>query len=395
MVAWILLACALAALAVQYVRCRRHVGEARREAAEAGERLGVLQERMKLETSRRNAVLSRIVDAVLVFDPDLRIVDLNRAAEEWFQLERDRAIGMSVYEAIRVAELHRLLEHLRAAGGTDTSPLRLHGVVERQVEARGWRLESDHGEQPGLVVILHDVTQLARLEQIRQDFVANVSHELKTPITTIRGYVETLLDGECSDEETAQRFLGIVARQSLRLEAIIEDLLTLARLEAGSSDAPLRITEEPLRPVIDESLEIVRSKAESADIDTRCECDEGLTARINAPLFEQALVNLIDNAYKYSPRGGCVTVAARAEPGGVRIEVRDEGCGIESRHLPRLFERFYRVDPSRSRQLGGTGLGLAIVKHIVQLHGGEVSVQSSPGRGSTFTIMLKSSEATT
>jgi two-component system phosphate regulon sensor histidine kinase PhoR len=235
---------------------------------------------------------------------------------------------------------------------------------------------------------LNDVTRLRRLENIRRDFVANVSHELKTPVTAIKGSVETLLDGALQKPEDARRFLEIVTRQADRLNAIIDDLLSLSRIEQEAERHEIPLQRSHLNEVLRGAVQACEVGAAAKSIRIGLSCPEPLLARINPPLLEQAIVNLIDNAVKYSRPESEVRVEARPENGEILILVRDHGCGIGKEHLPRLFERFYRVDKARSRKEGGTGLGLAIVKHIVQAHAGTVTVASVPGEGSTFTIHL-------
>ena len=239
----------------------------------------------------------------------------------------------------------------------------------------------------GAVVVLNDVTRLKRLEAVRRDFVANVSHELKTPVTSIKGFAETLLDGALDDPEAARRFLRIIAGQADRLNAIIEDLLALSTLEAGQERPSARSRRPTSATSCSVAVEVVRAQGgrPSASRSRRTAPGE-VFAAINPPLLEQAVVNLIDNAVKYSPEGSDGRRAAsKSGPTRSSSASRDDGPGIAREHLPRLFERFYRVDKARSRDLGGTGLGLAIVKHIAQVHGGRVSVESALGRGSTFT----------
>jgi two-component system phosphate regulon sensor histidine kinase PhoR len=232
------------------------------------------------------------------------------------------------------------------------------------------------------------IHRLRRLENIRRDFVANVSHELKTPITSIKGFVETLLGGALDSSEDSKRFLGIVASQADRLNAIIDDLLSLSQLEQDSGGAEIVIEESGLKPVLEMAIQMCVPKASEKKIRVELHCTESVTARINPQLFEQAVVNLVDNAIKYSPPSTQVRIDVLADEKGVTVAVTDEGRGIEKEHFPRLFERFYRVDKDRSREMGGTGLGLAIVKHIAQVHSGSVSVDSSVGKGSTFRIHL-------
>ena len=238
------------------------------------------------------------------------------------------------------------------------------------------------------MVVLNDVTRLKRLEAVRRDFVANVSHELKTPVTSIKGFAETLEDGALDDPEAARRFVRIIAGQADRLNSIIEDLLALSTLEQSQDSPLLQIEEADLCDVVGVALDVCGPKAEAKHIRLRETCPLSLLAPVSPPLLEQAVVNLIDNAVKYSPEGGTIDVILEATSDELVISVIDKGLGVAREHLPRLFERFYRVDSARSRDLGGTGLGLAIVKHIAQIHGGRVSVDSVVGQGSTFRIHL-------
>ncbi|MDH3690380.1 MAG: ATP-binding protein [Gammaproteobacteria bacterium] len=226
--------------------------------------------------------------------------------------------------------------------------------------------------------------QLQHLETIRQDFVANVSHELKTPITSIKGFVETLRDGAKDNREDLDRFLGILARQSQRLEAIADDLLTLSRLETQPASELLHLHSDDLQDLLSSAREFCLARAEEKDIAIAIQCDSKIKIFVDRSLLTQAIINLVDNAIKYSTSGTRVTMQGLDNGTHVRIDVIDEGPGISAEHIPRLFERFYRVDKARSRSLGGTGLGLAIVKHVAVLHNGSVSVDSEPGKGSVF-----------
>jgi two-component system phosphate regulon sensor histidine kinase PhoR len=267
--------------------------------------------------------------------------------------------------------------------GTEPIMLDTHAVPLRDEDDRGM----------GVLLVMNDLTKLNRLENIRQDFVANVSHELKTPITAIKGYVETLLDGALEDEDNARRFLNIVVRQANRLDAIVDDLLTLSRIEDREEREDIQLVEGEVGQVLESALQTCAVHADEKDIIVEVECDEELYAPINQPLLEQAVINLLNNAIAYSPHGTLITLRCQAtlnRQGGrlVQISVTDNGPGIAKEHLPRLFERFYRCDKARSRDQGGTGLGLAIVKHIAHAHKGTVEVESTPGKGSTFTITL-------
>ena len=230
--------------------------------------------------------------------------------------------------------------------------------------------------------------QLDRLENLRLDFVANVSHELKTPVTTIVGFVETLLEGAKDNPEELNHFLEIISRQADRLAAIIDDLLTLSRLESAPLDEILDLSEQNLEEILESCYQISRARADKKHISLKYECPASLHVYADRSLLTQAVVNLVDNAIKYSLDNSSVVMRGSVTSAGVQITVADNGPGIDEHHLARLFERFYRVDKARSRKLGGTGLGLAIVKHIVSVHGGQVKVETCIGKGSTFIILL-------
>lgn len=342
--------------------------------------------------TQQEAVLGSMIEGVLAIDARQRVVGINQAAAELLAVDAGRAIRRPLQDVVRNPDLRRFA--LRAIDCREPveDDLLLRGVRDRTIRLRGTALRDLSGEG-GAVIVLNDVTDVKRLENIRRDFVANVSHELKTPIASIKGFVETLLDGASDDPVDARRFLDIIARQADRLAAIIEDLLALSRIEQseGTGDLPrecVRIA-ALLSAVTDDCLPRAGERSIRLDVT----CDASIEADVNAPLFEQALINLVDNAIKYSNPESTIWIAVSAmavadKKSAVLITIRDEGCGIGAEHLPRLFERFYRVDEARSRKLGGTGLGLSIVKHIVQAHGGAVSVESVPGVGSTFTIRL-------
>jgi two-component system phosphate regulon sensor histidine kinase PhoR len=242
-------------------------------------------------------------------------------------------------------------------------------------------------------MVLHDVTELRRLEQVRTEFVANVSHELRTPLTAIHGYLETLLGGALEDRENARRFLEIVFRHTERLGRLLNDLTDLSNIELGR--VALRLTPTPLDEVVESVLAIIAPKAESGRVTLEADLPAGLAPVIaDRDRLAQIVINLVDNAVKYTREGGRVTVRARPSGDGrVEIAVVDTGIGISPVDLPRITERFYRVDRARSRELGGTGLGLAIVKHLVLAHGGELRIESEPERGTTARFTLPTSRA--
>jgi two-component system phosphate regulon sensor histidine kinase PhoR len=415
------LACAAAAIAAGYLVARR-AAEPVRDLAAAATRLaageghvplpacdvrelatlagavGALREQLEergvligRQGTQQEAVLGSMIEGVLAIDTRQRIIGINRAAADLLGLGLDDAVGRPLQEVIRNPDLRRFALLAIDCRDPVEDDLVLRGARDRTIRLRGTALRDVSGEG-GAVIVLNDVTDMQRLENVRRDFVANVSHELKTPIASIKGFVETLLDGAADDPVDNRRFLGIVAKQADRLAAIIEDLLALSRIEQseGAGNLPL----EPARIADVVAAVVTECAPRAADKSIRLvtSCPDELVAEVNAPLLEQALINLADNAIKYSDDGRTVWIeAAVPNHGGAGefvVNVRDEGRGIGPEHLPRLFERFYRVDSARSRSLGGTGLGLSIVKHIVQAHGGTVTVESTLGVGTTFTMRL-------
>jgi len=256
------------------------------------------------------------------------------------------------------------------------------------LEARSSALKNSRGEHIGILIVLNDVTRLRRLENMRKDFAANVSHEIKTPLTAIKGFVETLKSGAINHPEEAARFLDIIEKHTNRLNAIIDDLMKLSLIEQKTDKKEILLENRPLLPILQSACQVCQSMADEKAIQIMLSCEETLSINLNAALIEQAFVNLLDNAIKYSGPGSSIEIEAQQMDTEVAILFRDHGIGIASEHLPRLFERFYRADPSRSRKLGGTGLGLAIVKHIVNAHGGRITVESSLGKGSEFVVHI-------
>ncbi|MEW6741907.1 MAG: ATP-binding protein [Planctomycetota bacterium] len=363
-------------------------------------------EAMAREKSEKDAMLSSMVEAVLAIDDQEHVIHLNQAAETLLNVSLANAKGKMVQEVIRSPELQRFVQSLLTDQQIVESEITFYRERDRRLQVRGAPLHDAENRQRGVLLVMNDVTELRKLEGIRRDFVANVSHELRTPITSIKGAVETLLEGALSDHERAQRFLGTIARQVDRLDSIVRDLLTLSRIERDQQEGDTEFTTTSIEPVLRDAIQACELVASNKKITVELGVEGDLKACINAPLVEQAVVNLLTNAIEYSDAGKLVIVGARPsgpgeareEPsdsapagdsgGGITIYVKDEGCGIEQCHLPRLFERFYRVDRARSRTQGGTGLGLSIVKHIAQLHGGSVGVVSEPHAGSTFFIHL-------
>jgi two-component system phosphate regulon sensor histidine kinase PhoR len=336
----------------------------------------------------QEAVLASMAEGVLAVDSEERVLSLNRAAAELIGGKQIDIRGRSLQEVIRNADLRRFASRALVSSEQIEDDVVFRGDREKILRVRGTALRDVGGRSIGAVIVLNDVTQYHLLERVRRDFVANVSHELKTPIASIKGFVETLLDGALEHRDDAVRFLHIVAAQADRLNSIIEDLLSLSKIERAEEAADLPLEPTPVKRVLEAAIDDCRPHAVERRIEVRLTCEVAVQAVANSPLLEQAVVNLLDNAIKYSEPGSPVSIVAEQTPAETTIAVIDRGCGVEAEHLPRLFERFYRVDKARSRKLGGTGLGLSIVKHIVQAHRGHITVASTFGEGSTFTIHL-------
>lgn len=350
-----------------------------------------LDDRINMVTRQKNeqdAILASMTEGLLAVDKGGRVINMNQAAARLLSIDRESARGRSLQEVLRNTELRVFVEGALEADGPVELEFVFRDPDERTIIATGTKLAGQPGEGIGALVVLNDVTRLRRLEGMRREFVANVSHELRTPVTAIKGYAELLSEGGLDDRDAAAKFVDRILSQSNRLNAIIDDLLSLSQIERMQDDHKVELQECSVLDVLESAVQTCRYGADARDVDITVSCAEEVTAMLNPQLMEQAVVNLVVNAVKYSEPGSPVKVTCERKGGGVVISVSDRGYGIEQKHFPRLFERFYRVDRARSRDAGGTGLGLAIVKHIVQAHGGRITVDSSPGRGSTFTIYI-------
>jgi two-component system phosphate regulon sensor histidine kinase PhoR len=327
------------------------------------------------DKNRIQAILSSMIEGVIAVNSAGTIVGMNQAAADFWGIDEVKTQGRSVEEVIRNPQFQQFVQKTLhdKEQSTETDIFVTHNG-ERFFQLQGTSLTGSKGQKNGAVIVLHDITRIRRLEEVRRDFVANVSHELKTPITSIKGFVETLQEGALANPQEAKQFLEIIARHADRLNAIVDDLLSLSRLEEDSENRRVFFETAYLRPVLLSTVELSNYKARKKNI--------------TSALIEQAVFNLIDNAVKYNPDNSSVKITVQKDPAEILISVSDKGCGIEEPHLSRVFERFYVVDKARSRKLGGTGLGLAIVKHIAQVHGGGVTVESKANEGSTFTLHL-------
>jgi two-component system phosphate regulon sensor histidine kinase PhoR len=350
-----------------------------------------LQGRIKTVINQRNeyeAVLASMVEGVIALDMEERVLGINAAAMKMLHLGSAKTKDRFIIECIRNPDVYGFITEALASGVNREGDVTLHSHGEQIMHIQCTPLRDAADQRIGTLVVLNDVTRLRTLDMVRREFVANVSHEIKTPLTAIRGFVETLLQGSAESEEEKHKFLQIIKKHAERLGAIIEDLLSLTRLERKDGIDMDRFEPRRLEELIETSIQVIKTKAEEKHIGIEVRVEEGLCVRVDGTLMEQAIVNLLDNAVKYSPEASRVFIAGNSAGEGLSIRISDQGSGISQQHLPRLFERFYRVDRSRSRKLGGTGLGLAIVKHICQVHGGKVSVESELGRGSAFTISI-------
>ena len=341
---------------------------------------------IEAERVKATAILDGMVEGVIAVDGQEGVLLMNERARAMFGVGHGRGEGKPFLEVIRNADLHEIFRSGRTAGGVFRRELRLIHPVDRTLRVTAVPLRLA-GEDPGLVMVVDDVTELRRLEQVRTEFIANVSHELRTPLTAIQGYLETLLSGALEERENARRFVEIAFRHTERLGRLLNDLTDLSNIELGKVSLRLRPT--PLGPVVDSVLEIVAAKARDGGVALEADVPPALTVQADHDRLAQILINLVDNAVKYTAAGGSTTVRARATADGrIEVSVSDTGVGIPRADLPRITERFYRVDKARSRELGGTGLGLAIVKHLVFAHGGEMTIDSEEGRGTTVRVTL-------
>jgi two-component system, OmpR family, phosphate regulon sensor histidine kinase PhoR len=346
----------------------------------------IIRQRNQLET-----VLASMLEGVIAIDNEERIVNINRAAAHLFENEPANCQNKTIQEVIRSPALQQFILSALNNPKPAEEDITVYQNIERVIEAKSSPLLDAGQKQIGTLVVFNDVTQLRRLENMRRDFVANVSHEIKTPLTAIKGFVETLQQGKVDKAAEEKRFLRIIQKHVDRLNSIVEDLLTLSRMELEDEQKEINSEAAKIIEIFQAAIQLCRLKAEEKKIRIDLECEKTGTAVLDPTLIEQAVVNLLDNALKYSEPQSTILLKSHRQNSEMIISVQDHGIGIAQKHLPRIFERFYRVDKARSRNMGGTGLGLAIVKHIAQAHGGYVTVESTLGEGSRFSIHLPQS----
>ena len=352
---------------------------------------GQLEEKIKnleLRNKEQSAILKSMIEGVIAVDMNDRVLMINQSACKILGTDPEKAKGKLIQEAVRNTKVQEFITSLVKNNGVIHEKKELQLNFEGRdifVHIQGSSLQNGFGKTIGAVIVLHDITDIKKLENIRREFVANVSHELRTPLTSIKGFVETLLDEEQNDDDR-RKFLNIIQKHVDRLNSILEDLLTLATLEKDEKEEEFELSDAKADTIINNVKEICSSKADEKKIAVTSEIEIYRDFRCSQPLVEQALLNLVDNAVKYSPEGSEVLIRCFEKEGSINFSVTDKGQGIDRTHFDKIFERFYRIDKSRSRKEGGTGLGLSIVKHIMNLHKGKATVESETGKGSVFTL---------
>ncbi len=336
--------------------------------------------------AQQHALLNSMVEGLLLLDSDGKIQLANHALEKLFGITGNLQ-GKTILEAFRNHELAAVFDRLKTEQRIIGFEIQLSEIEPRWIQVNAATISESGNGASGAIFIFHDLTRLKQLENTRQEFVANVSHELRTPLSMIKGYVETLLNGAKDTPEIAEKFLNIIDKHTDRLTFLIEDLLTISKLESGQ--IMMNRTSGELRPAVEKVVHDLQTRADEKSVRLENRVPPGLSVDADFDRLEQVFWNLIENAIKYGRANGNVVIAAReTQNSRVEITVEDDGPGIPPEAQERIFERFYRVDKARSREQGGTGLGLAIVKHVVQGHGGEVWVSSQPERGTTFHFTL-------
>jgi two-component system, OmpR family, phosphate regulon sensor histidine kinase PhoR len=359
------------------------LGALARSLQRTAPRIRELVESLKLEGARREAILASMVEGVLAVDNGLRVTFCNHSFARTVGAEFPVNAGIPLIQLVRDPGLLEIMTTVLTTGERVERRLTLPAAQTHSFEVLAGPLAGP--STPGALAILHDVTQLERLERVRKDFVANVSHELRTPLAAIHGYAETLLEGALEDQANKRKFVEVILAQANRLANIASDLLTLSELESGRTVQPQVVS---VRAALESALRTVESSARGRNVTLHCAEIDDLNVTGNQLRLEQVFVNLLDNAVKFNRPHGEVRVEVHSIDSDARIMIADTGIGIPAEDLPRMFERFYRVEKARSREMGGTGLGLSIVKHAVEQMGGSVAVESRVGEGSRFTLTI-------
>jgi len=373
------------------VKSDDEIGQLSRAINLMADSLQIQMNRIQENERRLQSVLENMISGVLMIAPDRRIVLVNRAAEEMLGFTSDVLQSMPFDEADLPDELVRWIRQCIESRESVQGELSYRNKEERNLEVHAISLTDVQGEWFGVLLVLHDITAIRRLERMRSEFVANVSHELKTPIASVKGFAETLMGGALEDKETARSFLQIIYDESDRLDRLIGDLMELSKIE--SKKVPLHFSPIRLQEFLEGIVNVMRPAAGKKQIRLNLRVDEDLYIEADEDRLRQIVLNLLSNGISYTPEGGTVTteverIGDKENYEKIRLTISDNGIGIPEKDLPRIFERFYRVDKARSRSSGGTGLGLSIVKHLVELHHGSIRVESKVGLGSRFIIEL-------
>lgn len=342
----------------------------------------------QIQQERLSTLIENMGSGLVLIDEKGYTTLVNKVFRQWFDIDPSQFLYKHYYEVMTSKEIHKLVEEVFMIEQPVRREVQIQdGLEKKHYDVLGAPIMGNAHEWKGTVIVFHDITELKKLEQMRKDFVANVSHELKTPITSITGFTETLLDGAMNDQEALENFLRIIHIESERLQSLVKDLLDLSKIEQHGFT--LDIQEFEFNELIDEVIAILKPKAMTREIELHTDIQFDQLRIKGDPLrIKQIIINLVNNALSYTPKNGFVSIRAYEEKQWLVIQVADSGIGIEKHEIPRIFERFYRVDKARSRNSGGTGLGLAIVKHLVEAHKGKIKVESQVGKGTTFSIYL-------
>ncbi|PTL39864.1 two-component system histidine kinase PnpS [Alkalicoccus saliphilus] len=360
-------------------------GELNRSINVLAENLSQVTKTYESQQERLETLIENMGSGLILINEKGDITLMNRSSSAIFEAEADKWLNKTYYDVIDNKKIIRFVQELFLTERPLRKQIRWsEGIYIRHFDVHGAPIIGQDNKLKGIVLVFHDITELKKLEQARKDFVANVSHELKTPVTSLKGFTETLLDGAMNDEELREKFLTIIARESGRLEDLITDLLELSRIEGEHFQ--LDWQEVDLSELVSEAVTMLSEKASAKKMNLKTKVDGDVVIPGDPARLKQVMINLINNAVVYTPAGGEVIVRIRGQKENVIMEVSDTGIGISKKEIPRIFERFYRVDRARSRNSGGTGLGLAIVKHLAEAHHANLSVESRPGKGTTFRI---------
>jgi two-component system, OmpR family, phosphate regulon sensor histidine kinase PhoR len=336
-----------------------------------------------------DSIINSMLNGIVAVDVKYKVILINSIACQMFGLKNTpELLGTNIMELIRNSQINSYLKETLDGDVSRVNEVLVGSPEEKVLRVYTTPIKSKDAVRPisGGIISLQDITNIKQLEQIRTEFVSNVTHELKTPLTSIRGFIETLRGGAINDPEVAERFLEIIDIEAERLYMLINDILQLSEIENKQKDTNISV--HKFKSIVNETLSILEGVAEKKNITLTSDVDENITIAANRDRIKQMLINLIENGIKYNKENGSVHIKAVKEQGKIVIQVKDTGIGIAREHLPRIFERFYRVDKGRSRNMGGTGLGLSIVKHIVNLYNGDIKVSSELGQGTEFVIQL-------